>query len=138
MQKLCEVKAKFNHIGKDLAIFASLAFLISGLPVVAGEIKSVPLGQEVYLHNPNQKPVHLGDGEGNVSDIPKEFFGPQGTKYTLGFSLDYLPTSAILEIAAFSVTTEFPCDDNVYVNGKKRYDWNYNLSSTSLWFWKTV
>lgn len=76
--------------------------------------------KELYLHHPEQKPLHIGDAIGKINDIdPKYLTGNPPTHYTWAFEVHQMPSQAQLDISAYSITTEFKeCKADVFFNEK--------------------
>ena len=114
-------------------IFAAIVVLLSTELGMAEE-KDVKIGEKVEFHKLTDKPIHLGDGKGNIDDIAPAVrdYNPS-TEHTWKFNLNQIPTSGELTVAVYSVAPYFAwgCSTLVILNKKTLSDLSYDPSAGS-------
>lgn len=69
--------------------------------------------------------IHLGDGRGSISDVqryPRKRTSSVSRSTAWSFDLKELPASGRVEIAIYSLTTEFSCVTALTLNGRQIAD----------------
>jgi len=121
---------------KKLIAVISLSFLIGCVLTnfAVAEEKEVKIGEKVEFHKLTDKPIHLGDGKGNMDDIAPIVRDPNPpTDYVWKFNLSQIPNSGELTVSVYSVVPYFAwgCPTTVSLNGKTLTDLSQNPASGS-------
>ncbi len=88
----------------------------AGEPEVSGPVK-----QRIELHKRTDKPIHIGDGAGNLSDFGPGERSPNPRSYhEWAFTLTELPKVAVIDVAMYSLTSY--CPTMLAVNGREVRD----------------
>ncbi|MDO8476747.1 MAG: hypothetical protein Q7W02_11285 [Candidatus Rokubacteria bacterium] len=89
-----------------LGLTAALVAACAGVsePPVSGPVK-----QRIELHKRTDKPIHIGDGGGNLSDFTADERAPNPRSFhEWTFNLTELPTVAVIDVAMYSLTSFCP------------------------------
>lgn len=109
------------------ALLAWVAVAVAGCVSTSIDITFAPGAIQLqgagstYLHRPSERPIHVGDGRGDVADVPTEFRlanPPRG--YGWKFRLDRPPSSAEMELVLQGVapaTDPAGCRSQALLNG---------------------
>lgn len=94
--------------------------------------EDVKIGGKVEFHKLTDKPIHLGDGKGNMDDIaPIVRNSNPPTEYSWKFNLNQIPESGELTVSVYSVSSYFAwgCPTVVIFNKKVLTDLSQNPES---------
>ena len=114
-----------------LAFAASLVvacFAVTSHTLAEGEIPNLKAGETYEFHRFTEgtnKPIHLGDGRGEIEDIPAKYLDPDVPfSYGWKFNLQELPQAGLLFVSIYSLVEKYryDCPTVVKLNGKQIHD----------------
>lgn len=114
-----------------IALAASLivaSFAFTSRTLAEGQVPNLKSGETYQFHEfieGSNKPIHLGDGRGEIEDIPVEYRNTNvPVSYGWKFNLQELPQAGLLFVSMYSLVekSRYDCPTVVKLNGKEIYD----------------